>query len=82
MLHPALTSVSLIHEVNFELAYQCTFNIIIIFESEIFQIGLVNIHELLKYSLQNIANKDYILYHILYVNFNLTCAIRYAYRLC
>lgn len=30
------------------------------FVSEIFQIGLVNIHELLKYSRQNVANKDHI----------------------
>lgn len=60
MLHPALSFVSLIHEVTFELAYQCTLNIVIIFLSEIFQIGLVNIHELLKYSRQNVANKDHI----------------------
>lgn len=31
MLHPALSFVSLIHEVTFELAYQCTLNIVIIF---------------------------------------------------
>lgn len=60
MLHPAPSFVSLIHEVTFELAYQCTLNIVIIFLSEIFQIGLVNIHELLKYSRQNVANKDHI----------------------
>lgn len=60
MLHPALSFVSLIHEVTFELAYQCILIIVIIFLSEIFQIGLVNIHELLKYSRQNVANKDHI----------------------
>lgn len=64
MLHPALSFVSLIHEVTFELAYQCTLNIVIIFFyrkfGPAFQIGLVNIHELLKYSRQNVANKDHI----------------------